>query len=121
MKLRVWGGRPTLATEQGKELETFAAFESWLKHQPDGQIEVWAGRWFAVSREARPFVVESGKTFCDYRPYFGKLDGNPRDFPGFFAFEAWKRAKMTSDFWASTQKMAGDMLDSAKGGEDGKA
>lgn len=93
MKMRVWAGRPTLATEQGKEIKDFAAFESWIAKQPDGQIEVWAGRWWSVSREAAPFIVDDGKVFCAHPGYRGKLGLDPRDFPGFFAYEAWERAK----------------------------
>jgi len=111
MKIRIWTGRATLASEQGKEVTTFEQMESWLKKQPDGQIEVWAGRWFVVSREARPFMLTKGKVFCDYRPYFGsKSREEAMDMPGFFAFEAWKRAKRASDFWAGVPKMVDGLV-----------
>ncbi|PNF57612.1 hypothetical protein CXK99_20705 [Stutzerimonas stutzeri] len=116
--MRVWGGRPTLATEQGKELKTFDAFEAWLAKQPDGQLEVWAGRWWLVSRESRPFMVEHGKTFCDHPGYRGNMGADPHDFPGFFAFEAWKRAGRVSGFYAGIDTMAGEALTAARGGDE---
>lgn len=114
MKIRVWGGHETLATIHGKELQSFEAMEKWLRTQPDGQIEVWAGKWLAVSREARPFTVTSGAVFCAYGPYQSKKGLDPADHSGFFAFEAWKRAKMLHDFWGGIDKMAGEASDAAR-------
>jgi len=115
VKMRVWGGRPTLATEQGKELKTFEALEAWLTKQPDGQLEVWAGRWWVVAREAVPFKVKDGKAFCDHPGYRGNLGADPHDFPGFFAFEAWKKAQKASGFWKGIPRLAASMTDAAKG------
>jgi len=109
MKMRVWAGRPTLATEQGKSLDNFEQFERWLAKQPAGQIEVWAGRWWAVSREAIPFTVKDGKAFCDHPGYRGKSGLDPHDFPGFFAYEAWEKARKLASLWGDIPKMAGDI------------
>lgn len=114
MKVRIWTGKSTLASENGANMKNFEQFELWLKSQPDGQIEVWAGRWFVVSREARPFVIESGNCFCNYRPYFGNLGQNPRNFPGFFAYEAWRIASRVSNMWMGIGSMASSMLDVAR-------
>jgi hypothetical protein len=94
MKFRVWAGKATLATEQGKNLETFEKLESWLSTQGDGQLEVWAGRWWAVSKEALPFLVREGKLSCSHPSFKG--DKREGDFSGFFAFEAWRIASRIS-------------------------
>ncbi|MCK9468129.1 MAG: hypothetical protein M0Q49_01820 [Porticoccaceae bacterium] len=114
MKMRVWGGRPTLATEQGKQLKSFEEFEAWATKQPDGQIEVWAGRWWAVGKEARPFVVQDGKLFCAYGPYRSKQGLDPADHSGFFAYEAWKVAKRLHEMWSGIGKMAEEIVDGQK-------
>lgn len=117
MKVRVWAGRPTLATTQGKTLESFQEFDAWLSKQADGQVEVWAGRWWMVAKEATPFVVEGGKCFCSHPRYASKQGHNPRDFPGFFAYEAWKIAKRASSFYADIGRMADEMVEAAEKAE----
>lgn len=114
MKMRVWGGRPTLATEQGKKVESPSALEAWIEKQPDGNLEVWAGRWWAVSVEAVPFTVTDGKCHCDHPRYRSKKGADTHDFPGFFAHEAYKRAAKVSSFYAAIPDMTGDMIDAVK-------
>ncbi len=113
MKLRIWTGKETLASIHGKEVSSFEAFEDWLKKQPDGAIEVWAGRWWAISKEAVPFVWKGGKCFCAHPSFQSKTGRNPADFSGFFAFEAWEKAKKVSGFFSGIEKMAGEIVEAA--------
>jgi hypothetical protein len=114
MKFRVWAGRPTLATEQGKSIESPQALEVWLEKQPDGNLEVWAGRWWALSVEAVPFTVKAGECHCAHPKYRSKKGADTKDFPGFFAHEAYIRAAKVSDFYGAIPDMVGDMIDAAK-------
>lgn len=113
--MRVWAGKPTLATEQGVHIKSFEHFERWLKSQPDGQIEVWAGRWWRISAEdCLPFTVKDGKA-GNAHPQFRSHKGlNAEDYPGFFAFEAWKRACKTTKFYFGIDKLTEGMLKAAK-------
>lgn len=106
IKVRVWGGRPTLATEQGKKVDSPEALEKWIAQQVDGRIEVWAGRWWVVSVESAPFTVESGKCHCTHPKYRSKKGLDTRDYPGFFAHEAWRIASKTSSMWAGIGEVA---------------
>lgn len=113
MKIRIWTGRETLASIHGKRVSTFEALESWLKRQPDGVLQVWAGRrWWTVSKESRPFTLTEGKLICRYRPYLGKLGIDPADHPGFFAFEAWKLAGYIVDMYTDPLQIAADLSSS---------
>lgn len=113
IKARIWTGKPTLATENGKVVKNFEQFEAWLQKQPEGQIEVWAGRWFAVAKEARPFTWRDGKCFCTHPSYQSQEGRDPSDFSGFFAYEAWKIAGRVSSFWGGIEGMAEDMVKAA--------
>lgn len=114
LHLRVWAGKETLATKQGKKIAAFPAFEQWLSKQPDGQLEVFAGRWFVVSREAIPFLVKGGRVFCAHPSYISKKGLKAEDFPGFYAFEAWEKASKTTSMWAGIQSFSDDVVDKVK-------
>jgi hypothetical protein len=107
MRFRIWTGRDTLASINGRELDSFESFSAWLASQPDGTLEVWAGRWWTVSKEARPFTLTNGRMICRYQPYMGKLAADPADYPGFFEFEAWKRAGQITQMYDGAQRLAG--------------
>lgn len=111
IKFRVWAGRPTLATENGKQIENFHQLEGWLASQPDGVLEVWAGRWWQLSHEAVPFMLKGGKTFCAHPKYRSKQGLDPEDFPGFFAYEAWLKAQKVAGFWGGIPDLAEKMAD----------
>lgn len=109
VKVRVWGGRPTLATEQGKKIDSPQALEAWIAKQPDGQLEVWAGRWWVVSVEAVPFTVKDGKCHCAHPKYRSNKGLDTRDFPGFFAYEAFLRSVRVESFYRSIPDMTDDI------------
>lgn len=99
VKFRVWTGKETLASINGRDISSAEGLIEWLKKQPDGQIEHWAGRWWVCSKEAVPFLLRHGKAHCAHPSYRSKIGLDTQDFPDFFAYEVWKRAKRSSDFW----------------------
>jgi len=114
MKVRVWTGRETLSSIRGREVDGFPAFEQWLSTAPDGEMQVFAGRWWSISKESHPFILRAGRAACSYPPYHGLHGRDPADFPGFFAYEAWKIARKLSDFYAGIPLLASDIADAAK-------
>ena len=130
MKVRVWTAElhrraaamngPDLdrlgksVSDMDKEIKNFEAFGTWLSRCPDGRMEVWAGRWWAVSAgDGFFFTVQGGKAHCDHPKFRSQKGLDTKDFPGFFAFEAWKRAKRASDFYSGIGRMAEEMADAA--------
>lgn len=95
--------------------DTFEAFDAWLATAPEGSIEVWAGRWWSVSAgDGVPFVKAAQGCHCEHPKYRSKTGLDTKDFPGFFAYEAWKKARMSHDFWSGSGKMAESMLKDAR-------
>jgi hypothetical protein len=99
VKVRVWPGRATLATEQGKLVHNFSEFEAWSQKQEDGDLEVWAGRWWKLGKEARPFKITAGACFCAHPSYQSKKGVDGHEYSGFFLYEAWNKAISLSETW----------------------
>ncbi len=112
MKMRVWNGTPTLSSVQGKRIKSPQQLEAWLATQQDGQLEVWAGRWWYIARETRPFVWRDGRCFCDHPQYRSKHGLNPKDYSGFFIHEAYRMADRLTRFWQDIDDITGELLNS---------
>lgn len=104
VKVRIWSGRPTIMTENGKKISSPTDLEHWIEKQADGQIEVWAGRWWVVSKEAVPFRVEQGKCHCAHPAYRSKEGLDTHDFSGFFVHEAWMIMARLTKGWEDLPK-----------------
>ena len=118
MKIRVWAGKPTLATEQGKEITSPEQLEKWLEAQPAGHIEVWSGRWWTVSHEAAPFTWDGIRCLCAHPKYKSKVGLDPAEYSGFFVHEAYLKAQKVTKFYGGIGDMAASMTDAARGGDD---
>ena len=134
MKVRIWTADmqkasqgkhtlPFLRACEGQVIgETFEAFDAWLATAPEGQLEVWAGRWWMISAgDGVPFIKDAQGCHCAHPVFRSRTGLDTKDFPGFFAYEAWKKAKMSHDFWTGSAKTAASMLSDAEratGAED---
>lgn len=115
MKVRVWNGQETLATINGSVIQDhFEAFEKWVSKYTEGEIQVWAGRWWRLTKETRPFLIQSGTVFCDHPSYASKRGLDPKDFSGFFVYEAWMIAARHTRFWSGIDTMATEIVNSTE-------
>jgi hypothetical protein len=114
MKIRIWTGKETLAAIHGREIGNFRALDKWLSTQPNGEIQVWAGRWWRIGIEARPFTLRAGTVFCSYLPYQSRQGLHPADYTSFFVYEAWKIARRISDMYTTLPKALADSIGETK-------
>lgn len=115
MKVRIWTGRETLAAINGAKVAgSFEAFSTWLHKQPAGNVEVWAGRWWAVTKEAVHFRWDGTACLCKHPIYQSKKGLSASDYSGFFEYEAWKRAKQSHDFFFGINDLSEKIISDIK-------